>query len=584
MSLQTKEQNERKGEAMKVVIIGGVAGGATAAARLRRLDEQAQIVMIERTGYVSYANCGLPYYVGDIITDKRKLTLQSPKSFRERFDIDVRVRQEVIGINRAAKTVLVRNLEDGLEYKESYDSLILSPGAKAVKPDLPGIDDRRILTLRTVEDTFAMKQRTDELIEQGRARAVVIGGGFIGIEAAENLVERGFHVTLLQRGNHVMPTLDYDMACEVHAYACEHGLDLRLNQDVNGFVADEEADELTVTTASGDEYRAPLVILAIGVTPDTRLAEEAGLELGIKKSIVTDEHMRTSDPAIFAVGDAVQVKNFVTGDDALISLAGPANKQGRIAADVICGRDSSFEGSQGSSVLKLFDMTIAATGLTESAAQRAGIACDKAVTSSPSHATYYPGASNMTVKRVFEPESGRILGAQIVGFEGADKRIDVLATAIRARMTAADLEELDLAYAPPYSSAKDPVNMAGFVIENIRAGLVAQHHWSDVARLQQEGAQLLDVRTEGEFARGHIEGAINIPLDELRGRTEELDPERTVYVNCHSGLRSYVACRMLTGHGLACSNLSGGYRFYALVHSDAAFDETPTHPCGTPIS
>lgn len=422
MSLQTKEQNERKGEAMKVVIIGGVAGGATAAARLRRLDEQAQIVMIERTGYVSYANCGLPYYVGDVIADKRKLTLQSPESFRNRFNIDVRVRQEAVRIDRAAKTVLIRNLEDGLEYKESYDSLILSPGAKAIKPDLPGIDDRRILTLRTVEDTFAMKQRTDELIEQGRARAVVIGGGFIGIEAAENLVERGFHVTLLQRGNHVMPTLDYDMACEVHAYACEHGLDLRLNQDVNGFVADEEADELTVTTASGDEYRAPLVILAIGVTPDTRLAEEAGLELGIKKSIVTDEHMRTSDPAIFAVGDAVQVKNFVTGDDALISLAGPANKQGRIAADVICGRDSSFEGSQGSSVLKLFDMTIAATGLTESAAQRAGIACDKAVTSSPSHATYYPGASNMTVKTVFEPESGRILGAQIVGFEGADKR------------------------------------------------------------------------------------------------------------------------------------------------------------------
>lgn len=569
---------------MKVVIVGGVAGGATAAARLRRLDEQAEIVMIERTGYVSYANCGLPYYVGDIITDKRKLTLQSPESFRNRFNIDVRVRQEVIGINRAAKTVLVRNLEDGLEYKESYDSLILSPGAKAVKPDLPGIDDRRILTLRTVEDTFAMKQRTDELIEQGRARAVVIGGGFIGIEAAENLVERGFHVTLLQRGNHVMPTLDYDMACEVNAYACEHGLDLRLNQSVNGFVADEDADELTITTASGDEYRAPLVILAIGVTPDTRLAEEAGLELGIKKSIVTDEHMRTSDPAIFAVGDAVQVKNFVTGDDALISLAGPANKQGRIAADVICGRDSSFEGSQGSFVLKLFDMTIAATGLTESAAQRAGIACDKAVTSSPSHATYYPGASNMTVKTVFEPESGRILGAQIVGFEGADKRIDVLATAIRARMTAADLEELDLAYAPPYSSAKDPVNMAGFVIENVRTGLVAQHHWNDVARLQQEGAQFLDVRTEGEFARGHIEGAVNIPLDELRGRVKELDPERTVYVNCHSGLRSYVACRMLAGHGLACSNLSGGYRFYALVHSDAAFDETPTHPCGTPIS
>lgn len=567
---------------MKTLIIGGVAGGATAAARLRRLDEQAQIVIIERTGYVSYANCGLPYYVGEVITDKRKLTLQSPESFRNRFNIDVRVRQEAVKINREAKTVLIRNLENGAEYEESYDSLILSPGAQAVKPNLPGIDDRRILTLRTVEDTFAMKQRADELAEQGRKRAVVIGGGFIGMEAAENLIERGFDVTLLQRGNHVMPTLDYDMACEVHAYAREHGLDVRLNQNVNGFVADEEADELTVTTASGCKYRTPLVVLAIGVTPETHLAEEAGLELGVKKSIVVDEHMRTSDPAIFAVGDAVQVKNFVTGDDALISLAGPANKQGRIAADVICGRNSSFDGSLGSSVLKLFDMTIAATGLTESAAQRAGIACDKAITSSPSHATYYPGASNMTVKTLFEPETGRILGAQIVGFEGADKRIDVLATAIHAHMTSADLEELDLAYAPPYSSAKDPVNMAGFVIENIRAGLVAQHHWSDVARLQQEGSQLLDVRTESEFLRGHIEGAVNIPLDELRGRLKELDPKRTVYVNCHSGLRSYVACRMLAGHGLACSNLSGGYRFYALVQNDAAFDETPTHPCGVP--
>lgn len=569
---------------MKTLIIGGVAGGATAAARLRRLDEHAQIVMIERTGYVSYANCGLPYYVGEVITDKRKLTLQSPESFRNRFNIDVRVRQEAIKIDREAKTVLIRNLENGSEYEESYDSLILSPGAKAVRPNLPGIDDRRILTLRTVEDTFAMKQRADKLAEQGRARAVVIGGGFIGIEAAENLMERGFDVTLLQRGDHVMPTLDYDMACEVHAYAREHGLDVRLNQNVNGFVADEEADELTVTTAAGSAYRAPLVVLAIGVAPETHLAEEAGLELGMKKSIVVDEHMRTSDPSIFAVGDAVQVKNFVTGDDALISLAGPANKQGRIAADVICGRNSTFSGSQGSSVLKLFDMTIAATGLTESAARRAGIACDKVITSSPSHATYYPGASNMTVKTLFESETGRILGAQIVGFEGADKRIDVLATAIRARMTSADLEELDLAYAPPYSSAKDPVNMAGFVIENIRAGLVTQHHWNDVARLQQENAQLLDVRTEDEFARGHIEGAINIPLDELRGRINELDPKRTVYVNCHSGLRSYVACRMLAGHGFTCSNLSGGHRFYALVQNDAAFDETPTHPCGVAIS
>ena len=568
---------------MKVVIIGGVAGGATAAARLRRLDEQAEIVVIERTGYVSYANCGLPYYIGGTIQDKAKLTLQSPESFRARFNVGVRTRQEAVGIDRAAKTVQVRRLADGSLYDEAYDYLILSPGAKAVVPPLPGIDDPRIHTLRTVEDTFAIKERADELLAAGKTNAVVIGAGFIGLEMAENLHERGFHVTLVQRGNHVMPTLDYDMACEVHAYLRAQGIDLRLERNVTGFAAHDETDEVTVLTESGESMDASLVVMSIGVAPETHLAEDAGLELGIRKSIVVDSQMRTSDPAIFAVGDAVQVKHLVTGDDALISLAGPANKQGRVAADVICGRDARFAAPQGSSVLKIFDMTIATTGLTESAAQRAGLACDKAFTVSPSHATYYPGARSMSVKTVFAPDTGRILGAQIIGFEGADKRIDVLATAIRANMTAADLAELDLAYAPPYSSAKDPVNMAGFVIENVRDGLVRQHHWHDVEALQAQDAQLLDVRTPKEFAGGHIDGVVHIPLDELRERIGELDASRPVYVNCQSGLRSYVACRMLAGHGFECSNLAGGWRLYSIVREDARFDDRPIHPCGAPM-
>lgn len=569
---------------MKVVIIGGVAGGASAAARLRRLDEQAEIVMVERTGYVSYANCGLPYYIGEAIRDKGKLTLQTPESFRARFDIDVRVRHEALSIDRAAKTVAIRRLDDGEIYEESYDYLILSPGAKAVVPSLPGIDDPRIDTLRTVEDTFAIKERADKLLEAGKTNAVVIGGGFIGLEMAENLKERGFSVALLQRGNHVMPTLDYDMACEVHAYLRANGIDLRLGFNAVGFGADDERDEVRVLGENGEVLPASIVVMAIGVEPESHLAEEAGLELGVRKSIVVDGQMRTSDSSIFAVGDAVQVRHFVSGDDTLISLAGPANKQGRVAADAICGRDRAFAAPQGSSVLKVFDMTIATTGLSEEAARRAGIAYDKVFTSSPSHATYYPGARNMALKTVFEPESGRILGAQIVGFEGADKRIDVIATAIRANMTAADLEELDLAYAPPYSSAKDPVNMAGFVIENVRAGLVKQHHWNDVDELAKQGAQLLDVRTEGEYARGAIEGSVNIPLDELRERIGELDASRPVFVNCHSGLRSYVACRMLAGRGFDCSNLAGGWRLYSIVAEDAAFDARPTHPCGAPLA
>ncbi len=570
---------------MKVLIIGGVAGGATAAARLRRLDEEAEIIVIERSGYVSYANCGLPYYIGGTIRYKEALTLQTPESFFRRFRIDVRVREEAVKIDTAAKTVTIQRLEDGTSYTEVYDKLILSPGANAMVPDVPGVHNDRIFTLRTVEDTFRIR----EFIEKEKpARAVVVGGGFIGLEMAENLVHEGIHVTLLQRSEQVLPPMDYDMACEIHAYLRMNGIDLRTKQGVQGY---EETPEggVKILLKDSEPVEADFVILSVGVVPDTQLAEEAGLELGMKKSIVTDDHMRTSAKDVYAVGDAVCVRNFVSGKEALISLAGPANKQGRIAADNICGIDSRFSGSQGSSVIKLFDMTAASTGLNEKTAKAAGIAFDKVFTFSASHATYYPDASNMSIKTIFSPETGKILGAQIVGFEGVDKRIDVLATAIRAGMTAADLEELDLAYAPPYSSAKDPVNMAGFVIENIRSGLVKQFHWHDVETIvEKEGsdAVYLDVRTEEEFRNDSrvVQNCVHIPLDELREHLDRLDPGKKIYVNCHSGLRSYIACRILTGLGFDCYNLAGGYRLFGIVAGDKAYyDTAPKHPCGINI-
>lgn len=563
---------------MKIVIVGGVAGGATAAARIRRLDESAEIVILERTGFISYANCGLPYYVGDVITDKEKLTLQTPESFRRRFDIDVRVHNKVTSVDKSAKTVCVTRLDDGSSYTEHYDELILSPGARAVKPPFSGVDNDRVFTLRTVEDTFAIKEFTDRF--QG-GRAVVVGGGFIGLEMTENLLERGFGVTLLQRGTQVMPPLDFDMATGVHAYLRSHGVDLRFGRKVEGFIETDEG--ISVSLEDGTSIDADFVLLCVGVSPDSHLALEAGLDMGMHGSIKVDSHMRTSDPSIYAVGDAVEFANYVTGQPVITALAGPAIKQGRIAADNICGIPHEFSGAQGSSVLKLFDMVIATTGINEKTARAAGIAFDKVIISSLSHATYYPGASKMTVKTLFEPESGRILGAQIVGFEGVDKRIDVMAVAIRAGMTGADLTELDLAYAPPFSSAREPANMVGFVIENVLSGLVAQIHWDEIENLQKSGAQLVDVSTEREFAEGHISGAVNIPLDQLRERIDEIDAERPVYFNCSSGLRSYVASRIVSGHGIVSYNLSGGYRFYHQIMEDLAHDATPAHGCGLPV-
>lgn len=564
---------------MKILIVGGVAGGATAAARLRRLDETAEIIILERSGFVSYANCGLPYYVGSVIKKKEALTLQTPESFWNRFHIEVRVHNEVTQIHPDSKSVSVKNLDDGTEYEESYDTLILSPGAKAVRPNIPGIDSAKVMTLRTVEDTYRIR----EFIEAHKPQtAAVIGGGFIGLEAAENLIHEGIDTTLFEFANQVMLPFDYDMACEMHAYLRQKELKLRLGELVEGF--SEENSQIFTNTKGHEPFPADLVILAIGVVPDTHLAEQIGMQLGLKKSIIVNEKMQTSVPDIYAVGDAVEVRNFVTGKPALIALAGPANKQARIAADNICGIESTFKGSQGSSVIKLFDMTAATTGINEKTAQALNITYDKAVTYSASHATYYPGATNMTVKTIFSPEDGRILGAQIVGYEGVDKRLDVIATAIHAGMSAADLQELDLAYAPPFSSAKDPVNMAGFTIENVRSGRVRQFHWHDIDSLcERDDITQLDVRSEAEYAKGHIAGTINIPVDELRDRIQELDRSKTLYVNCHSGLRSYIACRILSQNGFDCYNLSGGYRFFEIIAGEQEYDNTPTHPCGLKI-
>ncbi len=564
---------------MKVVIIGGVAGGATAAARLRRLNEAAEIIIIERSGYISYANCGLPYYIGGVIEDKEALTLQTPESFRQRFRVDVRVKQEALAIDPQAKTVTIKRLEDNTEYTETYDKLLLSPGAKALHPNIPGSDSKNIMTLRTVEDTYRIKEY---LAQNQPKHCTVIGGGFIGLEAAENLLQAGVATTLLQLEEQVLPPLDYDMACEVQAYLRSKGLDLQLQREVTGF--QETGDKLQVLLKDGTSLTTDFVLLAIGVTPDTALAQAAGLKLGAKNALVVNEAMETSEPDIYAVGDAVEVRHFVTNTPALIALAGPANKQGRIAADNINGGHSRYKGSQGSSIIKLFAMTVATTGINEKTARSLGITYDKVINYAASHATYYPGANNMTIKTLFQPDNGKILGVQIVGFDGVDKRLDVMATAIRSSLTAADLEELDLAYAPPYSSAKDPVNMAGFTIENLRNKLVRQYHWHDIPELPKDGSIImLDVRTMREYINGHIPDAINIPLDELRERLDELDKSKPVYVNCQSGLRSYIACRILSQQGFDCYNLSGGYRFYELIAEAKSYDSSPTHLCGIKI-
>ena len=560
---------------MKVIIIGGVAGGASAAARIRRLDETAQIIVLERSNYVSYANCGLPYFIGGVIREQAELTLQTPQSFWERFHIDVRVRNEAVDIDVKSKTVAIRRLDTGEIYHEQYDKLLLSPGAKPVVPHLPGVTSDRIFSLRTVEDTLRIRKFIEEYKP---ATAVLVGGGFIGLEMAENLTAMGISVTVIQRSNQLFVPMDADMASFIHAQMRSHGVKLELEKTVTGFSS--KGGKPVTMIKDSEPISSDMVLLGVGVEPDTALAEKAGLALGIRGAVAVNEYMETSVPDIYAVGDAVEVSHFVTGKKSLISLAGPANKQGRIAADNICGGNSMFKGTQGSSVIKIFEMTGAVTGINEKTAEAAEIVYDKVVLSPVSHAAYYPGGQTMYMKVLYEKETLRLLGAQIAGYEGVDKRIDVIAAAIRAGMTADKLAELELAYAPPYSSAKDPVNMAGFMIENLETEKVAQFHWNEVEKLKCDGSMtLIDVRTAEEFDSGHIKGFFNIPVDELREHIEEFDIKKPVYVVCQSGLRSYIACCILSQYGFECYNLSGGYGFYSAVMHEKQMAKS-AYPCG----
>lgn len=549
---------------MKTIIIGGVAGGASAAARLRRLDETCEIVILERGDFISFANCGLPYYIGGAITDKNNLTLQTPESFRKRFNIDVRVNNEAVKISPEEKTVTVKNLKSGEIYTESYDNLILSPGAEPIKPNIDGIDSNIVFTLRNIPDTLKIK----EYIEKSKPKsAVVIGGGYIGVEMAENLKEAGLDVSVVELADHLIAPLDFDMAADVHRYIKSKGIKLYLNNGVKAI------DGNTVILQNGT-IDAEMIIMSVGVRPETSLAKDCGIEVNRRGSIVVDRHMKTNIQNIYAVGDAVEAEDFITKSPAFIPLAGPANKQGRIAADNICGINSEYTGTQGSAVLKLFDMTVATTGINEKSASAAGIDYDKTYIYSGSHASYYPSASNMSIKALWDKKTLKIIGAQIVGFDGVDKRMDVLASSIRFGAKITDLANLELCYAPPFGSAKDPVNMLGFVAENIITGKMKQFFWNDVEKLPRDGSvTLLDVRTVTEVKRGRIDGFINIPLDSLRERIEEIPKDKPVYLHCHSGLRSYIALCILKGNGYDCFNLAGGWRLYESVINEKTVPE-----------
>ena len=561
---------------MKVVIVGGVAGGASAAARIRRLDEFAEIVVFERTDFISYANCGLPYYIGGVIEDEEALFLQTPQRFWERFNIKVRVRHEVIAIDPTQKTVTVYSSDTKTTYEEQYDKLLLSPGAKPAIPAVPGIENNKIFTLRTVEDTLAIKAFLDR---HSCRNITIIGGGFIGLEMAENLVKKQRNVTIIEASDHLLGPLDSDMASIVHSVVRNHNIHLMLQSKVIGF--EQIGKDLFIQTADQQTIQADMVLLCIGVILDTKLAQTANLELGIKGSIVVDEQMRTSVTDIYAVGDAVEIKHAISGQKTLIQLAGPANKQGRIAADNICGIASKYPGAQGTSVLKFFDWTIASTGMNERQAKEAKSNYDRIVLSPLSHAGYYPGATTMTIKVLYDRSTLHILGAQIIGKDGVDKRIDVLATAMKAGLKGPELAELDLAYAPPYASAKDPIHFIGYMIENIATGKVKQFHYEEIDSLKQKGVTLLDTRTISEYKSGNIDGSIHIPLDELRQKMAQIPKDKPVYILCHSGLRSYLACRILMQNGYDCYNLSGGYRFYEMIVKGKKQPEN-TLACGIP--
>jgi NADPH-dependent 2,4-dienoyl-CoA reductase/sulfur reductase-like enzyme/rhodanese-related sulfurtransferase len=540
---------------MKVCIIGGVAGGATAAARLRRLDEKAQIIVFERGDYISFANCGLPYHLSGRIKERKSLLLQTPERLWTNFRIEVRVRNEVLAIDPHRKEVRVRNLTTGDEYAESYDYLVLSPGAYPLIPPIEGNGAAMFMSLYDIPGMDAVIARINN---QRVQEAVVIGGGFIGVEIAENLIDRGIRTHLVEMLNQVMTPFDPEMAGIIQAHLVSGGVSLHLSDSVKRIVGDAEGK---VVLASGTELPAQLVVSAVGVRPEITLAREAGLKIGATGGIVVDASMRTSDPSIFAVGDAVETTHLVGGMQVLLPLAGPANKQARIAADNICGLDSRYPGSLGTAIVKAFDLQAAATGLNEKTARRNGLDYQAIHLHPLSHAGYYPGAATLALKILFAAPGGRILGAQCIGTDGADKRIDIIATAIRAGMTVYDLQQLELSYAPPFGSAKDPINMAGFVGGNILKGLVNSVTYDRAAEM--ENALFVDVRTRKEFEAGSIPESIHIPREELRERIGELPKDRDLVVFCRSGVRSYAACRVLSQSGFELlSNLSGGYLSY----------------------
>jgi CoA-disulfide reductase len=559
--------------AKKVVIVGGVAGGATTAARLRRLDENTEIVMVERGEYISFANCGLPYYIGGAIQERDALLVQTVEGMSKKFNMDIRNLSEVTRIDRERKVVEIKNLQTGETYDENYDVLVLSPGASPIKPPIPGIEEANALfTLRNIPDTDKIKAYVDE---QKPKKATVIGGGFIGVEMAENLWERGVEVTLVEMADQIMAPIDFEMASILHQHLREKGVNLVLEDGMKSF----ELNGKLINLNSGKQIETDLIILAIGVAPENKLAKEAGLELGLRGAIRVNERLQTADESIYAIGDAIEVKDYINGQATHIPLAWPANRQGRIVADHINGIDSKYQGTLGTSIAKVFDMTVAATGNNEKTLKRLGISYDVVHVHPSSHAGYYPGAFPIALKLIFDRETGKIFGAQAVSYDGADKRIDVLATAIKGGMTIFDLPDLELAYAPPYSSAKDPVNMAGYAAKNIAEGLVETVQWHEINDILANGGYLIDVREPIERDMGMIEGSVNIPLGDLRERLSEIPSNQDIYVYCQVGLRGYLASRILMQAGFKVKNLDGGYKTYSCVYEPDASEN-----CGTPIS
>lgn len=560
------------GDRRRIVIVGGVAGGASAAARARRLSETAEITIFERGPHVSFANCGLPYHIAGVIADRSRLLVQTPETLRARFDLDVRVDTEVLRIDRESREVVVRDRSRDHEYRQAYDALVLSPGAEPIRPPIAGVDDPRVLTLRNMEDMDRVLAILDRDVP---LTALVVGAGYIGLEMAEALVHRGASVVLVERLPHVMSIGDGEMVTPLHDELRRNGVDLRLCASVAAI--EPRGDQLRAELSDGSYVSCGLVLLAVGVRPETRLAREAGLAIGSSGGIQVDAHMRTSDPAIWAVGDAVEVTDLVRDAPALIPLAGPANRQGRIAADNILGRDSRYGATQGTSICKVFDLAFGMTGASEAALERAGIPFRKIYVHAADHATYYPGARPISLKLLFDPQDGWILGAQAVGARGVDKRIDVIAVAIRAGMTVYDLEDVELSYAPPFGSAKDPVNMAGFVASNVLRGDVELWEPEELA-IVSPAQVLVDVRTAPEFGKGTIPEAICIPVDDLRDRMAELPHEKELLVFCEVGQRAYVAARLLSQHGFRVRNLSGGYKRYLMWKGAAVASQEAAAP------